>query len=94
MKLPPIAVKTIEMEEMNFASKLTTKEIEECKGSVHYISHHAVLRPDSLSTPVPIVFNSSSSYQVLNEYGRKGPDLLNDLFESYYALRKGGRCNR
>ena len=54
--------KMIEMGEMNFASKLTAKEIEEYKGPVHYISHHAVLRPDSASTPVRLVFNSSSSY--------------------------------
>ena len=42
--------KIVEMEEMNFASKLTTKEIEEYKGLVHYIS----LRPDSTSAPVRI----------------------------------------
>ena len=52
--------KIIEMEEMNFASKLTEKEIEDHKGPVHYIAHHAVHRPDSTSTPVRIVFNSSS----------------------------------
>ena len=82
--------KIVEMEEMNFASKLTTKEIEEYKGPVHYISHHAVLRPDSTSTPVRIVFNSSSSYQghVLNEYWRKGPDLLNDLFGVILRFRE------
>ena len=82
--------KMIEMEEMNFASKLTEKEIEGYKGPVHYISHHAVLRPDSASTPVRIVFNSSSSYQghVLNEYWRKGPDLLNDLFGVILRFRE------
>ncbi|XP_028404826.1 uncharacterized protein LOC114527396 [Dendronephthya gigantea] len=82
--------KMIEMEEMNFASKLTKKEIEDYKGPVHYVSHHAVLRPDSTSTPVRIVFNSSSSYQghVLNDYWRKGPDLLNDLFGVILRFRE------
>ena len=72
----------LEMEEMNFASKLKEVDINEYKGAVHYIFHHAVLRADSASTPVRIVFNSSSSYQAhrLNDYWRKGPDMLNDLF--------------
>ena len=55
--------KMLEMEEMNFASKLKEVDINEYKGPVHYISHHAVLRPDSASTAVGIFFNSSSSYQ-------------------------------
>ena len=82
--------KMIEMKEMNFASKLTRKEIEEYKGPVDYISHHVVLRPDSLSTPLRIFFNSSSSYQghELNEYWRKGPDLLNDLFGVILRFRE------
>ena len=58
----------IEMEKMNFSSKLTEKEIQDYKGPVHYIPHHSVHRPDSTSTPLH------------NDYWRKGPDLLNDLF--------------
>ena len=71
-----------EMEEMQFARKLTPKEIEEWKGPVHYVAHHAVLRPEKKSTPVRIVFNSSASYagHTLNDYWYKGPDLLNNLF--------------
>ena len=82
--------KIIEMEEMNFARKLTEKEIEDHKGPVHYIAHHAVHRPDSTSTPVRIVFNSSSAYhgRVLNDYWRKGPDLLNDLFGIILRFRE------
>lgn len=84
-----------EMNEMKFAKKLTEEEIKTYQGPVHYISHHAVARPNSDSTPLRIVFNTSSSYQghVLNEYWMKGPDLLNDLFgvllrfrEKEYAL--------
>ena len=59
-----------EMGEMQFARKLTPKEIEEWKGPVHYVAHHAVLRPEKKSTPVRIVFNSSASYagHTLNDY--------------------------
>ena len=71
-----------EMNEMNFSRKLTTDELKEYKGPVHYIPHHAVLRPEKKSTPVRIVFNSSSVFQghQLNDYWMKGPDLLNNLF--------------
>nr|XP_054775091.1 uncharacterized protein LOC129283281 [Lytechinus pictus] len=70
-----------ELIENGFARKLTENEVAQYEGPVHYISHHAVLRPEKRSTPVRIVFNSSSSYQghCLNDYWLKGPDLLNDL---------------
>ena len=71
-----------EMTELNFSRKLSGVELESYKGPVHYIAHHAVIRPDKKSTPIRIVFNSSSSYQGhrLNDYWLKGPDLLNNLF--------------
>lgn len=53
--------KMVEMEKMSFSRKLSEKEINDHKGPVHYISHHAVLRPDSTSTPDRIVFNSSAT---------------------------------
>ena len=80
----------VEMEEMKFARKLSNEEIENYKGPVHYISHHAVLRPEKKSTPVRIVFNSSSVYQGnrLNDYWKKGPDLLNNLFGVVLRFRE------
>ena len=71
-----------EMNGMNFSRKLTTDDLKEYKGPVNYIPHHAVLRPEKKSTPVRIVFNSSSVFQghQLNDYWMKGPDLLNNLF--------------
>ena len=80
----------VEMKEMNFSRKLSDEEIQDYKGPVHYISHHAVLRPDSTSTPVRIVFNSSSTYQGHrhNDYWQKGPDLLNGLFGVILRFRE------
>ncbi|XP_064623033.1 uncharacterized protein LOC135485150 [Lineus longissimus] len=67
--------------EKGSARKLTQEEIQTHTGPVHYISHHAVYSPEKKTTPCRIVFNSAASYQghVLNEYLRKGPDLLNNL---------------
>ena len=80
----------VEMSEMEFSRKLSEKELVEYKGPVHYISHHAVLRPKSKSTPVRIVFNSSAVFQGhrLNDYWMKGPDLLNDLFGVVLRFRE------
>ena len=79
-----------EMERMKFSRKLSEKELNEYKGPVHYIAHHEVLRPDKKSTPVRIVFNSSSVYQGhrLNDYWFKGPDLLNGLFGVVLRFRE------
>ena len=79
-----------EMEEMNFAKKLSKKEIEDWKGPVHYIAHHAVVRPEKKTTPIRIVFNSSASFNghTLNDYWCKGPDLLNSLFGVLLRFRE------
>lgn len=79
-----------EMEEMRFSRKLTKKEIEEWDGPVHYISHHAVIRPEKKSTPLRIVFNSSATFEghCLNDYWYKGPDLLNNLFGVVLRFRE------
>ena len=79
-----------EMEEMRFPRKLTEKEIEEWKGPIHYVSHHAVVRPEKKTTPIRIVFNSSASFNghTLNDYWFKGPDLLNNLFGVLIRFRE------
>ncbi|XP_068235508.1 uncharacterized protein [Palaemon carinicauda] len=63
------------------AIKLSWKEMNEYDGPIHYIHHHEVLKENSTSTSVRIVFNSSADYKGhrLNDYWAKGPDLLNDL---------------
>ncbi|XP_014667636.1 PREDICTED: uncharacterized protein LOC106809165 [Priapulus caudatus] len=79
-----------EMEEKGYSKKLGLEEIQNYKGPVHYISHHAVIRPEKKSTPVRIVFNSSASFKghSLNDYWEKGPDLLNDLFGVLLRFRQ------
>ena len=79
----------VEMSEMAFSRQLSKQELEEYNGPIHYISHLEVLRPESKSTPVRIVFNSSAVIRGhrLNDYWMKGPDLLNDLFEVVLRLR-------
>ncbi|XP_041463438.1 uncharacterized protein LOC121414350 [Lytechinus variegatus] len=79
-----------EMENLGFSRKLADSEIDSYQGPVHYISHHAVLRPEKKSTPVRIVFNSSASFQghTLNEYWMKGPDLLNSLLGVLLRFRE------
>ena len=66
------------------------RKLVRIKGPFHYIPHHAVLRPEKRSTPVRIVFNSSSSYQghTLNDYWKKGPDLLSGIFGVVLRFRE------
>ena len=80
----------MEMNELNFARKLEEKEINDYHRPVHYIAHHSVVKPESKSTPVRIVFNSSAVYQgqCLNDYWFKGPDLLNNLFGVILRFRE------
>lgn len=73
------------MEELGFAKKVKKEELKSYDGPVHYVAHHAVVRPEKKSTPVRIVFNSSATYKghTLNDYWYKGPDLLNNLLVLY-----------
>ena len=75
---------------MKFCRKLTKEEDESYQGPVHYIPHHAVVRPEKKSTPVRIVFNSSCMFQghQLNDYWMKGPDMLNNLFGVVLRFRE------
>ncbi len=78
------------MNNLGFSRKLSEEELKQYNGPVHYVSHHEVLRPESKSTPVRILFNSSAMYKghKLNDYWMKGPDLLNDLFGVLLRFRE------
>ena len=79
-----------EMEQMNFARKILPEEAREYRGPVHYVSHHVVIRPEKKSTPLRIVYNSSSNCQGhrLNDYWLKCPDLLINLFGKIPRFRE------
>ena len=79
-----------DMVERNVASKLSREDVMRYEGPVHYIPHHEVLKPESKTTPLRIVFNSSASFMrhVLNDYWAKGPNILNDLLSVLLRFRQ------
>ena len=60
-------------------------------GPIHYLPHHEIHKPSSLSTPLRIVFNPSASFagHVLNDYYAKGPDVLNSMLGVLLRFRLG-----
>ena len=75
------------MQEMKFCRKSTKEEIKNYKGPVHYIPHNAIVRPEKKSTPVRMVFNSSSVFE-LNDYSMNGLNMLNNLFGVVLRFRE------
>ena len=72
------------------ARPLSKDEVESFEGPVHYLNHHEVLKEESTSTPLRIVFNASASFMghVLNDYWAKGPDFINNLFGILLRFRE------
>ena len=70
--------------------KLSLEERMNYKGPVFYIPHTEVLNPNSVSTPLRIVFNSSAKYCGfnLNDMWAKGPDMLNSLYGILLRFRE------
>ena len=68
--------------ERGVVTEISEKEDKEYAGPAFYVSHHEVFKPDSSSTPVRLVINSSLKYNgySLNDILMKGPNALNDLF--------------
>ena len=81
----------MDMVDRKVARKLSKEELDSYDGPFHYIAHHAVVKPESKSTPVRIVFNSSANFQghTLNDYWAKGPDsYLNNLLGIILRFRE------
>ena len=76
------------------ARKLTKIEIKQYTGPVHYITHHAVIKPDHPTTPCRIVFNTSKNYHghILNEYWAIGPYLINNMLGILLRFREDFVC--
>ena len=76
------------------ARKLTQLEIATYGGPVHYVPHHGIMRESSLSTPLRIVFNSSSTFMghKLNNYWAKG--RLKFISWSSFTIPQGPCCNQ
>ena len=70
---------TQDMLDSHAAQEISDSELKRYKGAQFYISHHAIMKPDSKSIPCRIVFNSSAKYHgySLNDFLAKGPLLLN-----------------
>ncbi|XP_063863037.1 uncharacterized protein LOC135102172 isoform X1 [Scylla paramamosain] len=79
-----------DMVKRGVARQLSEEVMQSYNGPIHYISHHEVLKPDSASTPLRIVFNSSSSYmgKKLNDFWAKGPVVLNNMIGVLLRFRQ------
>ena len=80
-----------DMVKRGVSRKLSEEEIKTYTGPVHYIAHHAVSKPDSETTPVRIVFDSSHTFQghSLNSFLAKGPDaFMNNLLTVWLRFRE------
>ena len=74
----------------NAARLVTQTELENYRGPTYYIAHHAVMKPESKSTPCRIVWDSKSQFMglSLNECLAKGPSLLNKLLGVVLRFRQ------
>ena len=71
--------------------RLSQEEIDSYSGPVSYVSHHAVFKPGSASTPLRIVTNTSLKNQTAglspNDCMMEGPNALSSLLEVIIGFR-------
>ena len=93
LKDPPTATKYNEQfrEFLNIGTfvEISKEEDEAWKGPVFHVNPHEVYKPDSPSTPVRIVVNSSLQFQGVspNDVWIKGPNSLSDMFSILLKFR-------
>ena len=83
-------------ESRGLIQKLSKEDLEKWDGLVNYITHHAVLKPGSTTTPVRVVSNSSLNNNwsgvSYNDCLAKGPNSLTPLFEVLITWRTYKDC--
>ena len=69
--------------------EVTQDEVDSYEGPINFISHHGVLQPQKITTPLRLVSNSSQENNgtCLNDCLPKGPNCLCDLFKLLLKFR-------
>ena len=80
-----------DMVDRGAAVKLSKDDIVNWDGPVWYVSHLVAPNPNSVTTPVRLVWNSSQRYRgvSLNDLLLKGPDVLNQIRAVLLRFRSG-----
>ena len=78
------------MLDRNAAREVTREELSNYCGQKYFLTHLAVPKPDSKSTPYRLVFNSSAQYKGHSVNGSllKGPTVFNPIWGVLLRFRQ------